>query len=475
MNRKLIITEEQYRNLKFRLLESTFDKMANHLIKKGDIVTIKSKGKDFNFKVLDNYGGRIYMDNTDDGTRIFITTASFQNNSLEVYIAQNEEQKNQNPPKGETWGKMTFQNVDEINVSRDGKLIDGTELDPEELAKNENKRQEKVKDFIDTLLEINEGEKLTLDTAKIILELIYNKQEGNKLFFTLSEDSKTQIDKDDKIELISINLDEKDIKIDNEGKVNIKLTEIYKDKSEKQSDVKVDEWTIDSVDGDDENPEGEKEPEEGEPEDGKPEDEKEPEDYDSEKYINMLRNSKELQTMAYDNPSAIKSFIASLKGEEPETTGTILVKNILDSYTNKKTKELNDSFLRNRAISFELLRNVEVPYGEDEETEIFNLIGGKPYRDNWSVRRVGDDEKIEDEDENYLPYFLRLENKKYGFEIIVKEETKEDNVYTCDIRKVYIVKTAENPKGEIERSEPIEDVKVRFLDSQGYKTKNIEK
>ena len=64
-------------------------------------------------------------------------------------------------------------------------------------------------------------------------------------------------------------------------------------------------------------------PEEGEkePEEGKPEDEKEPEDYDSEKYINMLRNSKELQTMAYDNPSAIKSFIASLAAAGPDASG----------------------------------------------------------------------------------------------------------------------------------------------------------
>lgn len=471
MNKKIIITEEQYRNLKFRILESTFDTMANHLITKGDIVTIKSKGKDFNFKVLDNYGGRIYMDNTDDGTRLFITTNSFKNNSLDVRIAQNDEQKNQNPPKGETWALQKFQNVDEINVTRNGKLIDGTELDPKELAKKESQREEKVKEFIDTLLEIKEGEKLTLDTEKVILELIYEKQEGNKLFFTLSEDSKSQIDKEDNIEYITINLDEKEIKIDNEGKVNIKLNELYKDKTTKQSDVKIDEWTIDAIDGDDEPKDsGEEKPEEdGEEKPG--EEEPEGKERDSEKYINMLRNSKELQIMAYDNPSAIKSFIAALRGKEPETTGTILIKKILDDYSDKKGKEFSESFLRNRAISFELLKNIDIPYEKDGEPENFQLFGGKTYRDDWSVRLVGDDEKIEGEDEDYLPYFLRLENKKYGFEIIVKEQTKELNVYRCDIRKVYIVKTVENPKGVIERSEPIEDVKVRFLGSQGYKTK----
>ncbi len=346
MNKKLIITEEQYKKIKFHLLESTFDKMAKNLITKGDIITIKSKGKDFNFKVLDNYGGRIYMDNTDDGTRIFITNNSFQDNNLEINIAQNDEQKNQNPPKGETWGKMTFKNVEEINVTRDGKLIDGTELDPNELAKKESQREEKVKEFIDTLLEIKEGEKLTIDTETLILELIYKKQEGNKLFFSLSEDSKNDIDKDGNIEFVSITLDEKEIKIDSEGKINLTLNEINKDETTRKSDVKVDEWTIDEIDGDDvpkdsgeEKPEDEKEPEK-EPE--------EEEDFDKDKFMSMLTGDTQLRMAYYKNPSKWQSFWGELTGKKQKGTGYAAIQDVLRTYTDN---QLKNKFSTNKILN----------------------------------------------------------------------------------------------------------------------------
>ena len=40
MNKKLVITEQQYKNLKFFLLESTFDEMAKKVIKKGDTIIL---------------------------------------------------------------------------------------------------------------------------------------------------------------------------------------------------------------------------------------------------------------------------------------------------------------------------------------------------------------------------------------------------------------------------------------------------
>jgi len=471
MNRKIIITEEQYKKLKFRLLESTFDVMANKVIRNGDTITITSNGKEFNFKVIDNYGGQIYMDNVDDGTKVFLTKTSFQNNNLEIHIAQNDEQKNQNPPKGDTWGKMVMKNVEKIDVSREGKLIDGTEIDPKELEKEQNKGQEKVKEFIDTLLEIKPNEKLTLDVGNQIIELLYNKQESNKLFFTLSEDSKAEIDKDDNIEYISILLDEKEIKIDNNGLINLKLTEINKDNSTKESEVKIDEWTIDAIDTDDEKKpeedEKEEDPEEEDKEETEPE---ENEDFDKDTFVKMLTGDAQLRMAYYKNPSKWQSFFGELTGKKQKGTGFAAIQDILRTYSDKKLGDkFGDSFLRKGEIWYELLEKVEIPYENDGRREYFTFNRGEVYKDNESVRRMGMDSGS---NFNSGDYNLKLYNKQFKFEIIVTDITDTPNVFLCDIVKLYYTdKTEDNPIGVLQRSEPIEDINIRFLDSPGYKSK----
>lgn len=468
MNRKIIITEEQYKNLKFRLMESSFDVMANKVIRNGDIITITSNGKEFKFKVIDNYGGQIYMDNVDDGTRLFLTKTSFQNNNLEIHIAQNDEQKNQNPPKGNTWGKMVMKNVEKIDVSRDGKLIDGTDIDPKELERNENKGLEKVKEFIDTLLEIKPNEKLTLDVSDKIIELLYNKQEGNKLFFTLSKDSKAEIDKDDNIEYVSIILDEKKIKIDDEGLINLKLIEIDKDGSTKESDIKIDEWAIEAIDAEDK-----KEPEEEEekkPEEEKKKEPEEDEDFDKDTFMKMLTGDTQLRMAYYKNPSKWQSFWGELTGKQQKGTGYTAIQDILRTYSDNKLKnKFGESFLEKGEIWFELIEDVELPYEEGGRMTYLPFNKGRVFRDSASVKKTG--ASFSDGD-----YSLKLYNKRYKFEIIVTDTTDVPNVFLCDMVKYYYTeKTPENPMGVLESSEPVENVKIKFLPSPGYKPKKEEK
>ena len=96
------------------------------------------------------------------------------------------------------------------------------------------------------------------------------------------------------------------------------------------------------------------------------------------------------------------------------------------------------------------------------------------FLDEYSVRRIGVDGEGESDEDGNFEYNLRLVNKKIDFEIIVKEKTNEPNVFICDVRKVYKEKTKQK-KWVTKRSEPEKDVKIKFLDSSGYKSEKVEK
>ena len=86
-----------------------------------------------------------------------------------------------------------------------------------------------------------------------------------------------------------------------------------------------------------------------------------------------------------------------------------------------------------------------------------------------------DDTVGDDGEEDNFQYNLRLYNKKYKFEIIVTDTTDEPNVYLCDVKKLFYADVdEETPKYTVKRSEPVKDVKIKFLESPGYKSKKAE-
>lgn len=476
MNKKLIITEEQYKKLKFHLLESTFDTMANKIIKKGDTITITSNGRDFNFKVADNYGGQIYMDNIDDGTKVFLTKTSFQNNSLQLNIAQNNEEKNQNPPKGETWKKMTMKNVEKIDVSRDGEIIDGTELDPEELAnikKEKNKNLEKKVDFLETLNSLNDGETLNLESEEINLELVFLKKEGDEISFKISKNSQNETNIKN-VELIVI--DTKKINVDEKGNVIVNFEEHVNVKGDENSDDFVDiknskltlkDWEIGTESSEDKI-EDEEEP--NSEDEGEEEEEESKSKIDPEKFKEMLMNDPQLRAAFYSKPSFFQSFWAELTSKNPneKATGFILVKNLLDSYSQKKISEkLGAGWKSSGVVIFEPLEDIDLPYKDVKGNELVytleaNRVYGKRFQEEGVIRKKYNLS-------NYGDYDLTLQNEKFNYEIIVKEQSDNPDVFICDVIKFYTVPSPENPKKRIKvESEPVEDVKIKFLQSLGY-------
>lgn len=223
MNKKLIITEQQYKKLKFFLLESTFDEMAKKVIKNGDTISITTQGKKLNFVVVDNTNGQILMDVSDKnsdyfGRRAFLTFNSFNDNKLELNLAS-EKQKEENPPQFKTWAKWTLKDVEGINVSRDGKVIDGTNYDP-----NSEENKKRKSRFIEAIATLGEGDAISIETegkiGTIILDYI-NKSNGF-VNFELSEKTKNALGNAN-ITGVDISLDESNIEVNENGLLSLSV------------------------------------------------------------------------------------------------------------------------------------------------------------------------------------------------------------------------------------------------------------
>ena len=112
---------------------------------------------------------------------------------------------------------------------------------------------------------------------------------------------------------------------------------------------------------------------------------------------------------------------------------------------------------------------VLIPYPTKDGGANFTLKQDKVYGGTMSVYYKG----IDDSDLSSEGFNLKLANK--SFEIILKEKTDTPNVYICDVVKLYPVEN-EDGEVEIEKTEPQEDVNIRLINSDGYKSdENLKK
>lgn len=451
MNKKLIITEEQYRNLKFFLLETTFFNMAEKVMEKDDVVTITTNGKKLNFKVITKYGSEIYMDNIDKdseyfGKRIFLNRMSFENNNLAIQVAKDDEQKNENPPKGNTWQKMTLKNVEDISVSRDGKVIDGTNYNPS------SEKNEKLKNrFIESISTLGDGDAISLETDGKIGNVVLNfmNKNSDSVNFELSEETKDDLGNPN-ISSVAISLDTKNIEVTKNGLLNLNVL-TYETNEEgniqkKQSKIKnISDFSVTNI--------------EDKPEEEKPEEEEE-DDLDGQKIFNIITGDTQLRNAFYKKPSFWRSFTAELKGEKPKTTGYTVVKNLVDRYMDDSAeKKLGKNFLRDKDIKFRPLENIIIRYGDNKDYRIARL------EEIDNVRYIGS--KPSEEGSNYN---ILLSNQ--DIDVLVKEKTEKQNVYLCDVIRKYkqIVKDDEGKEKKIKKySKPAKDISIEFIDSLGYR------
>lgn len=458
MNKKLIITEEQYKNLKFFLLESTFFEMADNIIKEGDTITITTSGKKLNFNVVENFQGQLYMDNVDKdseyfGKRIFLNKMSFDNNNLEIHVAKDDEQKNEKPLKGSTWQKMTLKNVDEITVSRNGKMIDGTNYDV-----NAEKNQKQKNRFIESISTLNDGDAISLETdgkiGNVVLDFM-SKSSGF-VHFELSEETKDALGNPN-ITGVDISLNEKDIEVTKNGLMNVNIiTYESKDGNMEKKESKIQNIADFSVTNVEDKPKEEETPEEETPgEEGN--------NFDAQKVFDIITGDTQLRNAFYKKPSFWRSFTAELKGEKPKTTGYTYVQNLLNNYMDDaSSKKLGKNFLHQGEISFRPLEEVTLKWTENKKNRIMSLNSNDIKTVNW---------KRSEPSEGGGEYYTLLHSK--DFDVLVKEKGERPNTYICDIFKKY-KKTKVDDEGEestkIVRSEPAEDILVEFLKSPGYRT-----
>lgn len=257
MNKKLIITEEQYKNLKFFLLESTFDEMAKKVIKNGDTITITTQGKKFNFAVVNNTSGQILMDVSDKnseyfGRRAFLTFNSFNDNLLTLNLAS-DKQKEEQPPQVKTWAKWTLKDVEQIDVSRGGKIIDGTNLD----GKSEEQDSKRKSRFIEAISTLNDGDAISFETNGKIGGIILNfiSKSSGFVHFELSEGTKDALGNPN-ITGVDISLDESHIEETQNGLLTVDIvTYETKDGNVDKSQSKIQniaDFTITNAEDEDE-------------------------------------------------------------------------------------------------------------------------------------------------------------------------------------------------------------------------------
>ena len=180
-SKKLKITEAQYDRLLKLMTETPFDQMAKQNIQVGDVVRINWKNSNNNFKVVDNNGGQIIMDNIDAGStninnRYFMSFTSLDGDDLDLRKVN----KVKNPEKLDdikSWDPITVKDLSNIEVFRDGKLIDT--VDP--MSPTADKQQKKSGDAKDANVAPDFMDEVNNDLA-IIIEQLDEKKGINFMF-----------------------------------------------------------------------------------------------------------------------------------------------------------------------------------------------------------------------------------------------------------------------------------------------------
>lgn len=478
MNKKLIISENQYEKLRFFILETAFDKLAKSVIKDGDTIKINANNEVLSFKVIDSLSGQVYMENIDKGTAyfgklVFISFTSFNDGKLDLRVA-NDTQKTEKPINSSNWAKLTLKNIEKIDVYRGDNLIDSTSDTKEPEQKPEDKEDNTEQNLSDEAMDnINDLMRLMLDGLDDGkgLTLVMSNNEQVKLCCQSASNGTFILEPigDSPIELLSnfdsitikiIPVDEEDVETDlltankelwsttDDGQtVNIVIEGHSGDKTEKVKITGVSDLKIDQTCSSEEDEEGEDE------------------DYDAEKVLKMVLSDPDLKAAFYKQPTFWQAFKAELTGKEATGKGIIPTLDLIGRYMDKKlTDKLGDGFKKKGSVSFIPLEAVSIPYTNKKGGRVyFELKKDIKYEGEFAVIVKGFSyEDIENRD------YQVLENSAKGFRIIVKEKTETPNVFICDVEKLYSVKN--EPKRARE-----EDVQIRLMDSNGYKSDKQEK
>ncbi len=479
MSKKIKITESQYNRLVQLMVETPFDTMAKDSIKAGDIISITWKGTKNNFKVINNTSGQVVMDNIDKGStninyRYFMVYTSLNGDDLQMRrVHKIKEADKLNDSK--TWSPITVKDITNIEVIRDGKVVDKVDpLSPsaEKQQKKGGAEDEKVTDdFIQDInnnlsiileqLNENKGLKLFMNNATIVF--CCNGRNGNVFNLEISENkSIPSLDKWDSyiLEIKGNPNDDDESSLYEANKDIVKVTDGGKtfglkfqvQSGEKKSQV----WVL--------NNEGlsvTKSCTDFEEEEGAKEDEAKSDDElkrDARELYNDILADKNMQKAFYSQPTFWQAFMSELRGKKHPGTGIITVMKIVKKYKDKKLAEqIGEGFgKKGDIVKFTPLKPIEIDYNTKKgERRTFTIQTVNP-----TDVRIAEDKK-----ETGLVLQVNLPNDaEHTLRIVVLGKTETEDIKECRIT-IGRISPNNNYYTVLSNSIP---ANLKFLKSDGY-------
>jgi hypothetical protein len=478
MNKKIKITESQYNRLIHLMVETPFDAMAKTSIQAGDIISITWKGSKNNFKVINNTSGQIIMDNIDKGStninyRYLMVYTSLDGDDMELRrVNKVKEADKLNDQK--QWSTVTVKDITDIQVIRDGKVVDRVDPVSPSAAKQQKQGNTGTTESQDFITDINNNLAIILEQLqegkglKFILsnaELIFccNSKSGGVFDLEITENKSIPVlnkwqtfvldikgnPDDEQTSLYEANKDI--IKTPDNGKTFSLKFKVFA--GDKQSEV----WVVgglgvaitksceDKTEDSDETKEPEKEEEELK--------------LDAKEAFEKILADPMMQKAFYSQPTFWQTFMAELKGKKHPGNGIITVLNIVKKYEDKKIVELiGEGFTDKKGVivKFQPLEPTTLNYNAQKEgRKSFTIQTLKPTEIKTSA----------DKRETGLVLEVNLpDDPNYILRVVVDGKTETENIKEC---RLIIGRIASNNIFTAVSS-PV-TTQLEFLNSDGYK------
>lgn len=484
MNKKIKITESQYNRIIKLMVETPFDAMAKTSIQAGDIISITWKGSKNNFKVINNTSGQIIMDNIDKGStninyRYLMVYTSLNGDDMQLRrVNKVKEADKLNDPK--QWGSVTVKDITDIQVIRDGKVVD--KVDPVSPSAAKQQKQgisggTESKDFITDVnnnlaiileqLQEDKGLKLVLNNAEVIF--CCNSKSGGIFDLEITENKSIPVlnkwqtfvleikgnPDDEQTSLYEANKDI--IKTPDNGKTFSIKFKVFA--GEKQSEV----WVVGGQGVAITKSCDDKTEDDGREDDVKNKDEQELK-LDAKEAFEKILADPMMQKAFYSQPTFWQSFVAELRGKKHPGNGIITVLNIVKNYETKKiVEQIGEGFTDKKGVivQFEPLETITLNYNAQKEgRKTFTIQTLKPTEIKTSA----------DKRETGLVLEVNLpDDPNYILRVVVDGKTETENIKEC---RLIIGRIASNNIFTAVSS-PV-TTQLEFLNSDGYKIPKTE-
>jgi len=460
MPKKIILTEQQFNDLRQFIVESKFEDFISKNAKVNDIIRIEFKNSVNNFKVILNDNGQITMDNIDAGSaninnRYFMAFTGLDGNRLSIRkVNKTKEADKLKDPR--SWKPETLNGVNNIELIRNGKVVDKVDdlkvadtpnqnnVNFDEIAKRIlNLFSNEVREGNGVLMKMDNNENLLFccvgkTNDSVTLELTSNTKKmalKNYTAFIIKYKKENDSDED-----ADSQLNPNFIKV-NGKKVSLQVLGVS---GETTKEIPIDgildiSITVSCSDSTKIEPEADEEPTEAPTDDAAIEEKRKE---DAKRAMEMILKDETLKKAFYSQPSLWDLFVAELKGEKATGKGIVPVLNILDNYQDDK---LGAKFNKNKQIEFKFVDDLRINFTHNNRKEYYTFDNDKEYKPKVEERKLGENQKLYGKINTYLDYQIEL--------------TKKIDVDTYLSKVNLIVKKG----SEYSNSEYIDDVKIKII------------